>query len=55
MLRFINTMACDLCDRRRCLTNSATVPVINVGSNHAAMIYSHNCPFRIIKLWRKPL
>lgn len=55
MLRIINTMAYNLCDRRRCLTNYTTDPIINAGSNHAAMIYSHNCPFRIIKLWRKSL
>lgn len=55
MSRFITTMACNMCDRRRCLTNSATNPIINAGSNHAALIYSHNCPFRTIKLRRKPL
>ncbi len=31
------------------------VTFMNSGSNHAAVFFSHSCPFRSSKLWRKPL
>jgi hypothetical protein len=40
------------------ITGNAYSPILtcmNPGSNHAAVFFSHSCPFRRTKLWRKPV
>lgn len=41
----LNSLATDLCNRRAC----SNTP----GFNHAAMFFSHSCPFRAYNVWRE--
>ena len=47
----LHSLAESLIGRRQC----ACCANDGMGFSHAAVIFSHNCPFRNVKLWRKSL
>ena len=43
----MDSLVSTLNSKRRCC--------MNPGSNHAAVVFNHHCPFQCDDVWRKPL